>query len=464
MLSECERRLARIAVQKQYLTGTQLCVCIESRRSSSVPLDRIFVEQGFLTPQEADELVRLTEDGTPLSPAFGELVIQRGLASDTQILDAYAAKTRLETQNIHRYLGEILVERQLISPTHVTELLAQQGKRVVDCDGCGYRFNASHGQGYACPECGRRLAVDPTPTPVSAPAPAAPSIPLTIREEIGSGPTGTVSRAFHETLGQEVALKVFREGRSPGPLVRKAMTLLHPNFARLLRISTWNGAPCIVSEFVEAVPLYDHVVGSVRLAPEDAILILKQIAAALANAHARGAAHGNLKARNVLVQESREVKITDFGLAPPRPEPCSADLHLYLAPERLREEPTPAADLYACGVLWYFMLTGSQPFAGATIGEIIRRHEEGRALRIRDRVPELARGFDAVFAKLVAREPLRRYPSAAALLEDLDHLDDGKAAVAERDMKHTTRRVVKPAPQAKTPPPSRGRRLPRGRS
>jgi hypothetical protein len=458
MLSESERRLARIAVQKKYLTGTQLCVCIESRRASAVPLDRIFVEQGFLTAQEADELLNLTQDATPSSPPFGEILIQRGLASDTQILDAYAVKTHLATQNIHRYLGEILVERQVISPTQVAELLAQQGKRVVDCDGCGYRFNAPHDQGYECPECGRRLQQTPA---VQAPAPAAPpSLPLTVREEIGSGPNGTVSRAFHEALRQEVALKVFRDGRTPGPLVRKAMTVLHPNVARLLRVSTWNGAPCIVSEFVDGIPLYDHVVGNVRLTLEDAVPILKQIAAALGSAHARGLAHGNLKARNVLVLESREVKLTDFGLAPARNEPCSADLQLYLAPERQREEPSPAADFYACGVLWYFLLTGSQPYTGSTVAEIRRNHEEGRPAPISARVPDLPRGVDAVFTKLTFREPMLRYSSAADLIEDLDRLENGDIPVAERELKKATRRMQKP----KAAPPLRGRRPPRGRS
>ncbi len=460
MLSESERRLARFAVQKNYLTGTQLCVCIESRRASAVPLDRIFVEQGFLTPQEADELLHLTQDATPTAPPFGELLIQRGLASDTQVLDAYAVKTHLATQNIHRYLGEILVERQVITSNQVAELLAHQGKRVVDCDGCGYRFNAPHEQGYECPECGRRLQQAPVvrvPPPVPAPP---PSLPLTVREEIGSGPNGTVSRAFHEALRQEVALKVFRGGRTPGPLVRKAMTVLHPNVARLLRVSTWNGAPCIVSEFVDGIPLYDHVVGNVRLALEDAIPILKQIVAALGSAHARGLAHGNLKARNVLVLESREVKLTDFGLAPSRNEACSADLQLYLAPERLREEPSPAADFYACGVLWYFLLTGSQPFAATGVAEIRRKHEEGLPTPIRARVPELPRGVDAVFTKLTFREPMLRYSSSAELLEDLDRLENGETPVAERELKKATRRMQKPKP----PPPRGVRRPPRGRS
>jgi hypothetical protein len=441
MLSESERRLARIAVQKKYLTGTQLCVCIESRRSSSIPLDRIFVEQGFLTAQEADELLSLSLDATPTAPPFGELLIQRGLASDTQILDAYAIKTRLAGENIHRYLGEILVERQVISPHQVAELLAQQGKRVVDCHGCGYRFNAAHDQGYECPECGRRLDAPPS-------TPSTPALPLTIREEIGSGPNGTVFRAFHETLRQEVALKVLKGGRPIGDLVRRAMTVLHPNMARTLRIATWNGAPCIVNEFVEGIPLYDHVVGSVRLAAEDAIPILKQIAAGLGSAHASGVAHGNLKARNVIIRDSREIKITDFGLAPARSDAGSADLQLYLATERQRAEPTPGGDLYACGVLWYFMLSGAQPFAGPTIDEIRRRHQVARPVPLSTRIPGLPRGFDAVFTKLTFREPFLRYRSTADLLADLDRLENGDMAVAERELKKITRRTPVQAPES----------------
>ena len=449
MLSESERRLARLVVQKKYLTGTQLCVCIESRRSSTSSLDRIFVEQGFLTPQEAEELLRLTNDATPSAPPFGELLIQRGLASDTQVLDAYATKTRLATQNVHRYLGEILVEQRVISPDQVAELLAQQGKRVVECQGCGYRFNAAHDEGFECPECGRRIDAAPA-------APATPVLPLTIREEIGSGPNGTVFRAFHETLRQEVAFKVLKEGRAPGEAVRRAVTILHPNVARTLRIATWNGAPCIISEFVEGIPLYDHVVGSVRLSPEDAIPILKQIAAGLGSAHARGVAHGNLKSRNILIRESRELKITDFGLAPSRAEAFAADLQLYLAPERQRGEPTPAADLYASGVLWYFMLTGGQPFAASSAGEIRRRHQEGRPLPLSTRVPGLPPGVDAIFAKLTVRDPLLRYRSAADLLEDLDRLENGDLPVPGREPKKATRRAQVRPPE---PAPARRRKL-----
>jgi hypothetical protein len=429
MLSQSERQLARIAVQRRYLTGTQLCVCVETRRTSSEPLAKIFVDHGFLTSEEVDELVHLSKDSTDPAPMFGDLLRERGLASEREIHEASSLKARLATQNIHRYLGEILVERRILSEGQVSELLAQQGKHCIDCSGCGYRFNAPHGTGYVCPECGRPIGRDD--------APVLQPLPLTLREEIGSGPNGTVHRAFDETLHQEVALKVLRADRPPSDLSRRAATIRHPNVARTLEFETWNGLPCILSEFVDGIPLYDHVVGSVRLLPEDAIPILKQIAAGLGEAHRAGIAHGNLKARNAIITDSREVKVTDFGLGPARIDDASADHHLYLAPERGRLAPTPASDLYACGVLWYFMLTGGQPFTASTVPEIRRRHTDARPAPIRSRVPSLPFGFDAIFLKLTFKEPLLRYRSAQALRDDLDRLEDGDLPHAERELKRT---------------------------
>lgn len=428
MLSPSERQLARIALQKRYLTGTQLCLCVESRRTSSDSLDKIFVDRGFLTLEEVEELHRLSQEQPVSVPMFGDLLRERGLASELQIHEASVLKARLATQNIHRFLGEILVERRVLSAGQVSELLAQQGKHQIECGSCGYRFNASHEQGYACPECER-----PFTRPAATPAPAL--LPLTIREEVGRGPSGVVLRAFDETLHQEIALKVLENGRVPGEPARRAAAIHHPNVARTLEFDSWSGAPCILSEFVEGIPLYDHVMGNLRLALEDAIPLLKQVGAALGAGHALGIPHGNLKARNVIVTESREVKVTDFGLAPERTGAVSADLQLYLPPERIRDGPSPAGDLYACGVLWYFMLTGAQPFAGPTLRDIRRRQSESRAVPLQSRVPELPFGCEAIFIKLTFKEPLLRYRSAAAMLEDLDRLENGELPLAERELR-----------------------------
>src|SRR5262245_33028558 len=139
MLSEPERQLARIAVQRRYLTGNKLCLCVESRRTSSEPLEKIFVDRGFLTPEEVQELVRLSKEQPASPPMFGDLLRERGLASELQIHEASKLKARLATQNIHRYLGEILVERQVMSTRQVTEILEEQGIQRVECRGCGYR-------------------------------------------------------------------------------------------------------------------------------------------------------------------------------------------------------------------------------------------------------------------------------------------------------------------------------------
>ena len=99
------------------------------------------------------------------------------------------------------------------------------------------------------------------------------------------------------------------------------------------------------------------------------------------------------------------------------------------------------------------MLTGGQPFAAPTADEIRRRHQEGRPIPLTTRVPGLPRGFDAVFTKLTFREPLLRYRTAADLLGDLDRLENGDPAVAERDVKKITRRA-----QARPPDPAPRRR------
>src|SRR5262245_59263970 len=81
------------------------------------------------------------------------------------------------------------------------------------------------------------------------------------------------------------------------------------------------------------------------------------------------------------------------------------------------------------------MLTGGQPFAAPTVPEIRRRHAEARPAPIRARVPDLTFGFDAIFLKLTFKEPLLRYRSAQALLEDLDRLENGEIPLAQRELK-----------------------------
>ncbi len=429
MLSDHERRLATLAVEQRYLTGAQLEACFAHKRASPSSLDRIHVEQGYLTESEIRELVRLSEAAPRRAPLFAEILRERGLATEEQIEEALLAKLELAERNVHRYLGEILVDRRVISTDHVSQVLAQQGKVCLQCAACGYRFNALHGAGYECPECGRAIA---------ATARIQRYGPCTPRDEIGRGPAGTVHRARHERLGHDVALKVVRLGALPRELrdnylfqARRAMALAHPNVARTYDANLQGDAIWIATELVDSLPLYDHVVSSLRLELEEAVAILKQVAAALGAGHSRGIVHANLKPQNVLVTEMREVKVTDFGLASGE----DANLARVLAPERRRHAATPPGDLYSAGVLWYLMLSGRWPFDAPSPAETRELHGLAHPEPLSRHVPDLSPGAEAIFTKLTFREPSLRYRHAAALMEDLDRLENGQPTLAQRELK-----------------------------
>ncbi len=421
MVSERDQALGRRALDQKLLTRHQLLECLYVLESTSAPLEQVLVERGFLTRAEVREL--LGGEGAPA--LFAEILRERGLVTPEQVEDALRAKLELASRNVHRYLGEILVERRVISPDQVSQALAAQGKRHLECASCGYRFNAPHSTGYRCPECGREIA-----SRVREEKPD----PCTALSEIGRGPAGTVYRARHAGRDEEVALKVLPLEWPILARARRALGLEHPNIARVHEVELRGDALHVVSEFVESLSLHEHVTGRLRLAPAEAAGFLKQVAAGLGAAHARGVVHGNLKPQNVLITEMREVKLTDFCL--PRVE--GPEFAPYLAPEFGRTGATPKTDLYACGALWHFMLTG-----GARLGC-------GLPSRRFPGIPSLA---DAVYARLTAAEPSFRYRDPAALMKDLDRLEDALPPPEE-----DAAAPESPLPGSSPPAPRRRRR------
>lgn len=428
MNSEHETRLAHLAVQNGYLTRNQLDDCLRRHQPSVQTLERYLLDEGYLTASELAEISRLASR----PPLFAEIVQASGWATEDQVSEALRAKHELERLNIHRYVGEILVERRILSHEQVNQALERQGKVHLVCVSCGYRFNADHGAGYRCPECGRTIE------------PAAPREPRyggwIAGELVGRGPSGVLHRARHERGGPEAALKIVRPEALPAAArgnylfhAKRAAAIQHPNVVRIHEAGLREGAIWIVSDLVEGVNLQEHVQGQVRLPLEEAVALLKQIAAALGAAHGRGIPHGNLKPANVLVTDLRELRLTDFGLA----AETTRELAQCLAPERRRYGPTPPADLYACGILWHWMLAGALPFDAATPAAILDLQERSRPATISSTVPELPRGADAIFTKLTFKEPSLRYRHAAALMEDLDRLEDGRPTLAEKELGHT---------------------------
>jgi eukaryotic-like serine/threonine-protein kinase len=193
---------------------------------------------------------------------------------------------------------------------------------------------------------------------------------------LASGGMGAVWAAHDLLLDRAVAVKVLGgalagDGRAAERLRREARAaarLEHPGIARVLDLGEHDGRPYLVMELLEGESLAARIDRAGPMPPGEAARVVAAVADALEAAHAAGVVHRDVKPGNVFLTSAGEVKVLDFGIAW-----CAHDAALttgdllgtaaYLAPERvLGHRATPAADVYALGVVLYELLAGHRPF------------------------------------------------------------------------------------------------------
>ncbi|MBE7449978.1 MAG: serine/threonine protein kinase [Kofleriaceae bacterium] len=264
---------------------------------------------------------------------------------------------------------------------------------------------------------------------------------------IGAGGMGRVYRAEQVTLCRTVAVKVMhRELADDDRIARHFKTeaiaaarFAHPNSVAVIDYGeTEDGAPFLVMEYVQGRSLASLVRNEAPLDPARGTGLVIQLLDALADAHTLGIVHADVKSDNVLVETTRDrgeqAKLVDFGLARISAEARDpgdtfdgtviSGTPEYMAPEVIQgAAPTAASDLYAAGALLYELLTGSTPFAGASaFAETLRRHIEDVVVPPSLRCPELAipRHIEQAVMTALAKDPARRFPSAAAFIAALE--------------------------------------------
>jgi serine/threonine protein kinase len=174
----------------------------------------------------------------------------------------------------------------------------------------------------------------------------------------------------------------------------------------------------IVMEDVRGRSLRDIVAERGALDPAEAATLIRQLAGALDATHRAGLVHLDVKPANVIVDDSGNAKLTDFGIA--RAARDSEERELvgtarYIAPERIEGRPVTArSDVYGLALVAYELLTGQPAFAGADNEDLLRARLERGAPHIRSVDKRLSETADAVVAKGLAREPERRFPTAGA--------------------------------------------------
>jgi tetratricopeptide (TPR) repeat protein len=251
--------------------------------------------------------------------------------------------------------------------------------------------------------------------------------------ELGRGAMGIVYEARQLGLRRTVALKMILAGEyaDPEAVARflaeagLAARLQHPNIVPVYEVGSARGRPFFSLEYVSGGSLADRLRGEPQ-PPADAARVVEALARAVQFAHDRGVVHRDLKPANVLLAPDGTAKITDFGLARSTDDGLTATgavlgTPCYMAPEQAegRKGVGPAADVYALGAILYECLTGRPPFRGATAVETMDQVRSREPVSVRALRPGVPRDLETIALACLRKDPARRYPSAAALADDL---------------------------------------------
>jgi serine/threonine-protein kinase len=259
---------------------------------------------------------------------------------------------------------------------------------------------------------------------------------------LGSGGMGQVYRARRLRLGDEVAIKVM-QGSVDAPAElherflresRASAQLRHPGIVAILDFGVDAARqPYMVMELLSGPSLADEITAQAPMPPARVAAILGEVASALQLAHDQGITHRDLKPGNVVQHRYatgvRSYKVIDFGLAVMKTrsdETRLTDPNLfvgtmaYAAPEQIRGDPiTPAADVYALGVIAYEMLTGVRPFDAEDRITLLHQVLTVRPVRPTERHAALPPGVDDVLLRALAKQPEERWASIAAFAQAL---------------------------------------------
>ncbi|MEW2416174.1 Stk1 family PASTA domain-containing Ser/Thr kinase [Streptomyces sp. NPDC046866] len=251
-----------------------------------------------------------------------------------------------------------------------------------------------------------------------------------IDARIAAGGMATVYRALDTRLDRILALKVMHPALAADAafvdrFIREAKSvarLAHPNVVAVFDQGTDGPYSYLAMEYVSGCTLRDVLRERGALQPRAALDILEPVLAALGAAHRAGFVHRDMKPENVLIGDDGRVKVADFGLVRSVDTVTSTTGAVlgtvsYLAPEQIEDGIADTrADVYACGVVLYEMLTGEKPHTGGTPAQVLYRHLHEDVPPPSAAVPGLPAGLDALVAQAAARDPELRPHDAAALL------------------------------------------------
>src|SRR6188474_2668857 len=256
-------------------------------------------------------------------------------------------------------------------------------------------------------------------------------------EEIARGGMGVVYRARQISLDRIVAVKMLLFGQfSSDQFVRRfkaeaeaAAALQHPNIVAIHEIGEHDGQHYFSMNYIEGRDLAE-IVRERPMPSREAATLLRVLAQAVHYAHQRGVLHRDLKPSNVLIDDSGQPRLTDFGLAKRFESDASLSVTgqilgspNYMPPEQAapdRGPVSPASDVYSLGAILYHLVTGRAPFVADSLESTVLALLQTEPIAPRLLNNDVPRDIETICLKCLEKNPQRRYTSAEALAEDLD--------------------------------------------
>ena len=282
-------------------------------------------------------------------------------------------------------------------------------------------------------------------------------------EKQGGGGMATVYRARDKMLERDVAIKLLRDDYSDNDEFRErfrqearaAANLSHPNIVTVHDFGYDVGKLFIVMEYIPGSDMKTLIRRRGRVSVKDTIQLMTQACAGIGYAHRAGLVHCDVKPHNMLVTHDQRLKVTDFGIA----RALSSIKHdeysdvvwgspQYFSPEQATgAAPSPASDVYSLGIILYELLTGTLPFLAKTPEELARLHLTKIPVPVSEYVPDISPALEQIVAKVLAKEPARRYRTADQLGRVLENFGLREVKPRSQSVKPTSPPVSKPISQ-----------------
>ena len=311
------------------------------------------------------------------------------------------------------------------------------------CDHCG---TANRDEARFCRSCGAPLAPGVSAPGSSLPTrEGPPAVPEAVRVALadgfdvvrllGEGGMGVVYLARERALDRPVAIKVLRAELASDERnvqrflqeARLAARLRHPNIVSVHAVGSRGAVHYFTMDFVEGSTLDRHARSEGGLLPTRTRPILLAIARAVGHAHRQGIVHRDLKPNNVMIDGSGHVFVMDFGLAKPRDSGALTTVGAvvgtpqYMSPEQFDGRgATARSDVYALGLIHFFLLTGEHLVRGETMASMIAQHLSGSVRTRLAADPRVSEADRSLILAMLETDPQRRPTSVEALLPALE--------------------------------------------